>query len=199
MQLFWCPKTRAARAVWLLEEAGLDYERVLIDIRDPAAPRPPAFAKASPMGKVPALADGPVHLADSAAIGLYVADRYPECGLAPGIDDPQRGAYLYWMVYSPGVIEPAMMEKFAGLKPNRFSAGWGDFDAMIETLANGLGDGPWILGERFSAADVLLGTSVHFMREFNLLPDVPALVDYVERCAARPAFAKAMQADQPSA
>ena len=199
MQLFWCPKTRADRAVWLLEEAGLEYERVLVDIRDPTAPRPPAFAKASPMGKVPALADGAVHLADSAAIGLYIADRYPECGLAPGIDDPQRGAYLYWMLYSPGVVEPAMMEKFAGLKPNRFSAGWGDFDAMIETLAKGLGDGPWILGERFSAADVMLGTSVHFMREFNLLPGVPALVRYVERCAARPAFAKAMQDAQPSA
>ena len=192
MQLFWCPKTRADRAVWLLEEAGLEYERVLIDIRDPAAPRPPTFAKASPMGKVPALADGPVHLADSAAIGLYIADRYPACGLAPAINDPQRGAYLYWMLYSPGVIEPAMMEKFAGLKPNRFSAGWGDFDAMIETLAKGVGDGPWILGDRFTAADVMLGTSVHFMREFKLLPDVPALVDYLERCVARPAFAKAM-------
>ena len=192
MQLFWHPKTRADRMVWLLEEAGLEYERVPIDIHDAAAPRPPAFVKASPMGKVPALVDDHVHLADSAAIGIYIADRYPECGLAPAFDDPQRGAYLFWMLYSPGVIEPAMMEKIAGVKPNRFSAGWGDFDTMIETLANGLGDGPWILGEHFSAADVMLGSSVHFMRLFNMLPDVPALSDYVERCVARPAFAKAM-------
>ena len=138
MKLFWHPKTRAARIVWLLEEAGVAYECVAIDIRDPHAPRDPGFAEASPMGKVPAIVDGDVCMADSAAIGIYVADRYPACGLAPGVEDSRRGAYLYWMLYAPGVMEPALMEKFAGLTPNRFSAGWGDFDAMIETLAKGL-------------------------------------------------------------
>ena len=177
----------------MLEETGLEYERVLVDIRDPNAPRDPAFAKASPMRKVPALADGEVHMADSAAICLYLADRYPDCALAPAVDDPQRGAYLYWMLYSPGVMEPAVMEKFAGLAPNRSSAGWGDFDVMVETLANGLQTGPWILGQRFSAADVMLGSSVHFMQMFDMLPNMPVLQDYVQRCTARPAFQKAMQ------
>lgn len=192
MKLFWCPRTRADRIVWLLEETDIGYERVLVDIRDPDAPRDPAFAAASPMGKVPALVDGDVRMADSAAICLYVADRYPEYGLGPGLDDPQRGAFLYWMVYSPGVMEPALMEKFAGLAPNRFSAGWGDFNAMIETLAGGLRLGPWILGERFSAADVMLGSGVHFMQTFNMLPQNPVLREYVERCAERPAFQRAM-------
>lgn len=195
MKLFWHPKTRAARIVWLLEEAGVDYERVLIDIRDPQTPRDPQFAKASPMGKVPALVDGEVRMADSAAIGIYVADRYPASGLAPAVEDSQRGAYLYWMLYSPGVMEPAMMEKFAGLTPNRFSAGWGDFDAMVETLAKGLEAGPWILGARFSAADVMLGSSVHFMHTFNLLPEVAALEEYRQRCTARPAFQRSMELD----
>ena len=195
MKLFWHPQTRAARIVWLLEEAGVDYERVLIDIRDPQAPRDPQFAAASPMGKVPALVDGDVRMADSAAIGIYVADRYPDSGLAPGVEDSQRGAYLYWMLYTPGVMEPAMMEKFAGLTPNRFSAGWGDFDAMVETLAKGLEAGPWILGERFSAADVMLGSSVHFMHTFTMLPDVAVLEEYRQRCTARPAFQRSMELD----
>ena len=196
MKLFWCPRTRADRIVWLLEEAGLDYERVHIDIRDSDTPRDPDFAKASPMGKVPALVDGDVRMADSAAICLYLADRYPACGLGCALDDPQRGAYLYWMFYSPGVMEPALMEKFAGLEPNRISAGWGDFDTMIETLAEGLRPGPWILGERFTAVDVMLGSGVHFMQVFNVLPENPVLREYLERCLERPAFQRAMGGEE---
>ncbi len=196
MKLFWCPRTRADRIVWLLEEAGLDYERVHIDIRDADTPRDPDFAKASPMGKVPALVDGEVRMADSAAICLYVADRYPDCGLGCALDDPQRGLYLYWMFYSPGVMEPALMEKFAGLEPNRISAGWGDFDTMIETLAEGLRPGPWILGDRFTAVDVMLGSGVHFMQVFNVLPENPMLREYLERCLERPAFKRAMGGEE---
>ena len=195
MKLFWCPRTRAVRALWMVEEAGVDYERVLIDIRDPDAGRDPGFALASPMGKVPALEDGDVRMADSAAICMYLADRYPARGLAPAVDDPQRGAYLYWMLYTPGVIEPAIAEKFNGVEPNRFSSGWGDFDTMIETLAQGLEGRPWLLGEHFSAADVMLGSSVVFMNVFGLLPDSPPLKDYMSRCLARPGYRTAMAAE----
>lgn len=195
MKLFWCPKTRATRILWMLGELDAEYERVLIDIRDPEAKRDPGFAKASPMGKVPALEDGDVSMADSAAICLYLADRYPQRGLAPAIDDANRGAYLYWMLYTPGVMEPAMMERFANVTPNRVSAGWGDFDTMVETLTAGLQPGPWILGDGFSAADVMLGSSVHFMQVFNMLPDSPTLRDYLERCVARPAFQQSMAID----
>ena len=195
MKLFWCPKTRASRVLWMLEEAGVPYERVQVDIRDPDAARDPDFALASPMGKVPALADGDVKMADSAAICIYVADRYPECGLAPAVTDPARGAYLYWMLYTPGVLEPAMSERFNGTEPNRLSNGWGDFDTMVETLENGLANGPWILGERFSAADVMLGSSVAFMQQFGMLPDDSALKDYLERCEIRPAYQCSMASD----
>ena len=127
IKLFWHPRTRAVRVAWMLEEAGVPYQRVLVDIKAAEPERDPAFLAASPMGKVPALEDGAVRLADSAAICMYLADRYPDRRLAPGLDDPRRGMYLFWMVYSPGVIEPAMSEKFAGGAPNRHASGWGGF------------------------------------------------------------------------
>lgn len=197
--LFWCPRTRASRILWLLEELGEPFERRTIDIRKPEAKRDPDFMAASPMGKVPALMDRngakPVYVADSAAIGLYLADRYPAAGLAPAVDDPERGRYLYWMTFTPGVIEPAMSEKFNSWKVSRATSGWGDFGSMIEVLEQGLEPGPWLLGERFSAADVLVGSSVYFMKLFNILPDSRVLADYADRCLARPAYQKALAQD----
>jgi glutathione S-transferase len=181
-----------------MEESGLPFERELVDIRSEHGRDDPGFQAASPMGKVPALSDGQVSLADSAAIGLYLADRYPQTGLAPAIDDPQRGRYLYWMLFTPGVIEPAMSERAGGWTPNPTSSGWGDFDTMIATLTTGLDRGPWILGEAFSAADVMIGSSVVFMSMFGMLPDNQALADYAQRCLARPAYQRAMAAEGPA-
>ncbi|TNE59695.1 MAG: glutathione S-transferase family protein [Alphaproteobacteria bacterium] len=199
IKLYWCPQTRAMRALWLMEETGLPYERVLIDIRDPDKPRDPDFAKASPMGKVPALSDGPVHLADSAAIGLYIADRYPETRLAPAIDDAKRGDYLYWMIYTPGVIEPAMGEKISGTAVNKTSHGWGDFDSMINVMEKGVKDSPWLLGDQFSAADVMIGSSILFLKRFGLMPVSDILDAYADRCLARPALQKTMEIEAENA
>ncbi|NNM20938.1 MAG: glutathione S-transferase family protein [Gammaproteobacteria bacterium] len=198
MKLFWCPQTRASRAVWLLEEAGVEYERVLIDVRKKDAKNDPAFLAASPMRKVPALEDGAVRVADSAAICLYIADRYPQQALAPPVDSPLRGRYLFWMTYAPGVIEPAMAEKFAGWETARGQRGWGDFELMIETWERELGDAPWLLGEQFSAADIMVGSSAVFMRMFGIMPDSPRLNDYADRCLARPAYQRALALDEPS-
>lgn len=200
--LFWCPKTRASRILWLLEELDEPFETRLADVRNPEAKADPDFVAASPMGKVPALMDtapnGTVYMADSAACALYLADRYSSAGLAPAIDDTSRGQYLYWMIYTPGVIEPAMMEKFTNQEVSRVSSGWGNFDTMIEVLEAGLQKGPWIMGEQFSAADVLIGSSVHFMKMFGLLPENPVFEAYLERCLARPAHAKAAARDAES-
>ena len=107
MKLFWAPQTRSQRAIWMLEESGVDYEMELIDIAGENREDTAEFLAASPMGKVPAIVDGDVAMSESAAICIYVADRYNMGTLAPALDDGQRGRYLYWMLYTPGVIEPA--------------------------------------------------------------------------------------------
>ena len=193
MKLFWAPQTRSSRVVWMLEEAGVDYELERIDLRDSSRQVDVDFRAASPMRKVPALQDHDVQMAESAAICLYIADRYASGRLAPAIDHPDRGRFLYWLMYTPAVIEPTMSEKLNKIEPNRTRNGWGDFKTMISTLSTGLGGNPWILGDQFSAADVMLGSSVHFLQLFNLLGDAPVLIDYVERCRERPAFQKAQK------
>ncbi len=196
MKLFWAPKTRSSRAVWMLEEAGVDYEIELVDIRDKQRNDSAEFKSVSPLGKVPALKDGDVGVADSAALCLYVADRYSSGKLAPALDDPNRGHFLFWLLYTPAVIEPAMGERFAGSEPNRLSHGWGDFDTMIAALETGLEAGPWILGSEFTAADVMLGSSVIFLRLFGILPESEILSAYADRCMARPAYQRAMERDE---
>jgi glutathione S-transferase len=191
MRLYWCAQTRAFRIAWLLEEAGVPYERVKINIRDPASTAEPAFRATSPMGKVPALEDGSVRLWDSGAICAYVADQYQKKGLAPAIGSPDRGAYLQWLMFNNSVIEPAMAEKVGGLAANPSRNGWGSWTQMLETLRAGLTRGPWILGDRFSAADVMLGSGCYYLRLFKILTDEPALFAYADRCEARPAFQRA--------
>ncbi len=195
MKLYWAPQTRSSRAVWMLEEAGVGYDIELVNIREPGREDSADFRAASPMRKVPALTDANVQMAESAAICLYIADRYCSGTLAPAIDDPQRGSFLYWLMYTPAVIEPTMSEKINKIQPNRGRNGWGDFNTMIATLSDGIGAGPWILGEQFTAADVMLGSSVHFLQLFDMLGDAPALVEYVDRCRQRPAF-KAAQSKE---
>jgi glutathione S-transferase len=197
--LFWYPRTRSVRTLWLLHELGIPFERHLVDLRDPASRGDPDFQAASPMGKVPAISDGPVHMAESAAIAIYLADRYPQPGLAPALDHADRGAFLYWCTYTPAVIEPAMMERFNSWEVNPASSGWGNFDRMIHTLEKGLGDGPWILGDDFSAADTLLGSSVNFMKVFGILPESEVLEAYLDRSLARPAYQAALAEDAAAA
>lgn len=193
MKLYWCPQTRSTRALWMLEEAGVAYELERVDIQDPERRNTGEFLEASPMGKVPALVDGEVRMSESAAICLYVGDRYGPGTLAPAIDDPARGKFLYWLMYTPAVIEPSMSEKFNGVEPNRHRSGWGDFELMIETLERGIADRTWILGDTFTAADVMLGSSVVFMRMFDMLPASEALAAYADRCLARPAYQRAIE------
>lgn len=191
MKLFWAPQTRSTRAIWMLEEAGVDYEMELVDIRDPDRKDSDEFLIASPMGKVPAIVDGNAAMAESAAICIYIADRYSAGTLAPAVDDPSRGQYLYWSMYTPAVVEPAMIEKVSNIESNRVRNGWGSFDLMIETFDAGLEGKDWILGGDFTAADVMLGSSAVFLKMFEMLPETRNIGDYADRCLARPAFQKA--------
>ena len=193
MKLFWAPQTRAQRAIWMLEEAGVDYEMERIELAGPNRADSAEFRAASPMGKVPAIRDGEVAMSESAAICIYVADRYAPGTLAPAPDDALRGKYLYWTMYTPAVVEPAMSEKFNKVETNRQRNGWGDFDLMIETWDQALNDKDWILGERFTAADVMLGSSAIFLRLFKMLPESNNLDAYADHCLARPAHQRAMK------
>jgi len=193
MKLFWAPQTRSTRAIWMLEEAGIDYEMELVDIRSTDRKDSDEFLAASPMGKVPAIVDGENSMAESAAICLYIADRYCAGTLAPVVVAPTRGMYLYWTIYTPAVVEPAMVEKVSDVQSNRVRNGWGDFDLMIDTFDKALKGKEWILGDQFTAADVMLGSSAVFLRMFEMLPDNENIEAYADRCLARPAFQKARE------
>ena len=174
----------------MLEEAGIDYDMERVQLGSPDLSD--EFLAASPMGKVPAIVDGDVAMAESAAICLYVADRYCSDTLAPATDDPRRGKYLYWTLYTPAVVEPAMSEKFNKVAANRQRSGWGDFDLMIETWDGALEGKEWISGDGFTAADVMLGSSAIFLRMFGMLPETRNLDAYADRCTQRPAYERAV-------
>jgi glutathione S-transferase len=195
MKLYWCKNTRAFRIAWLLEESGLEYERVALDLRNESSKNDPAFRAASPMGKVPAVEDGPARLSDSGAICIYIVDQYPQTSLGPPVGHADRARFLQWVTYTNSVIEPAMLEKLAKLESKPTSYGWGSFDLMLSTFRAELAKSEWILGNRFSAADVLLGTAAFFLKRFGLIGDDPVIDPYVARCTVRPAWQRAQAFD----
>ena len=199
MKLYWAPQTRSFRALWMLEEAGRRYERVLIDIRK-GAQSTPEFRAINPMMKVPALVDGAATLAESGAICAFVAERVPEAKLAPAPGDPLRGRYHHWLFFAAACIEPAYTQRFIKFDLNTSQAGWGSFERVIDVLAEALRPGPWMLGERFSAADVMIGSDLNFgISLLKIVEPRPEFTAYVARCQARPAFQRAMAIDTASA
>jgi glutathione S-transferase len=191
MQLYWSPRSRSFTALWLMEETGQPYRRVLTDITTGAQKRVEYLA-INPMGKVPALKDGEATLAESAAICAYVAERYPEAKLAPPLGDPLRAKYLYWLFFLPACIEPAIVQIATKMEMNPVAAGWGDSERVIDVLDNALEKAPWILGENFSAADIAIGSGLNFaVRQFKMVPSRPSFEAYIARCMARPAFQRA--------
>jgi glutathione S-transferase len=192
MQLYWSPRSRSFTALWMMEETGQPYERVLIDIST-GAQKKPEFLAINPMGKVPALKDGEATLAEAAAICAYVAERCPESRLAPPPGDPLRAKYLQWLFFAPSCIEPAMVQIATKIEMNPVSAGWGDAQRVFDVLDAALAKGPWILGENFSAADVAVGAALNFAVMFKMAPSRPSFEAYLGRCRARPAFQRAEQ------
>ena len=195
-RLYWCPQTRAIRALWLLEELGVPYELVKVDVRA-GAQSDPAFRAVSPLGKVPALVDGDAVVAESGAVCLYLADRHRDAKLAPDLAAPERGPYLRWMFFGPGCIEPAFLEralKREGAVPH-LSASFGSFDSVLGALRAGLTPGPYLLGESFSAADVMIGAMLEWGVVTGLVPNEEPFRGYVARLIARPAHQRALRID----
>lgn len=194
--LYWSPQSRAVRMFWALEEIGQPYELELIDIRAEDRDDPPDFLAASPLRKVPALTDGKVKIADSAAIALYLADSYAPGDLAPHSVDPARGEFLTWLFYTPSVIEPAITEKFCEIPSNPTAYPWGSFEKMIAALEARLTDREWIAADRFTMADFMVSGTIDFMSNFDILDPSAVLKSYTERCLARPAATRAKIKEQ---
>jgi glutathione S-transferase len=192
MKLYWAPQSRALRGLWALEESGLSYDREVVDIRTGDQSKP-AYRAINPMMKVPVLVDGDTVVTESGAICAYIAERAPNSDLAPTVGDAARGSYLRWLFFSAGCVEAAYTQKFTGLDLPSSTAGWGSFDRVIDVLEGQLTQGPWVLGARFSAADLMIGMDLYYgMAIFNIVPRRDAFVSYVERCVARPAFTRAL-------
>ncbi|MGJ7488145.1 glutathione S-transferase family protein [Variovorax sp. LT2P21] len=189
LSLYYHPYSRAAGTLWALEEAGVDYDLKVVDIMK-GDQKGPELVSRNPMGKLPTLVDGDTVVAEAAAIALYLADRYAP-SLAPAVDDPQRGTYLRWAFFAPSVIEPAVMAKHSGWTVKEVAAGWGTFASMLDTAESAIAGKPFVLGNTFSMADVVLGGTLRFMIGFKQIDPSPVLEDYVKRLDARPAFQRA--------
>lgn len=202
MKLYWARHSRAFLGMWVLEEAGIPYERLTLDLKAGEQAKP-AYRAVNPMMKVPALVDGTAVVTEAAAICAYVAERAPEAGLAPPPGDPLRGRYLSWLFFASGCIDPAYAQKAFGFDGPTSTLGWGSFERVIDVLDAALQAGPWILGERFSAADVMLAGDLQYGVDlFKLVEPRPSFRAYIDRAKARPAFRRTETADaeaQPAA
>lgn len=190
LTLHYHPYSRAAGTLWALEEAGQPYELKVVDILK-GEQKNPSLLAINPMGKLPTLVDGDVVVTEAGAIALYLADRYAAGRLAPALDDPRRGTYLRWSFFSPSVIEPAVMAKGSGWEVKEVSAGWGTYPAMIAAAQSAIAKGPFVLGDEFSMADVVLGGTLRFMIGFKQIEPHPVFDAYIERLEARPALQRA--------
>jgi glutathione S-transferase len=190
---FHAPNTRSSGVRILLEELQADHEMRVLNFKR-GEQRSAEYRAVNPMGKVPAILHGDALVTEQAAIYQYLADLFPAAGLAPAIGDPLRGPFLRWLAYYGSSFEPAVVDR--ALKRDPAPAAmcpYGDFDTMLQTFLAQLAQGPYFLGDRYTAVDVLWGTALKWMVGFKLLPDQPLILDYVQRITARPAFVKVAQ------
>lgn len=198
LKFFYNPKSRASTVRWMLEEVEADYEIVHVDF-GPNGERDEALVAVNPMGKVPTivLPDGTV-ITESAAICAWLAEAYPDAGLAPVPGGPERGTWYRWLFFGGSVFEPALLEKMMrkDAEPLPKSAvGWGTYEEAVRAVETGLVKGPYLLGERFSAADVYMGAMLAWAMSFGApgLKESNTINAYVERVKERPAFKRAIQ------
>lgn len=185
LKLYFDPQSRSQVAKWMLDEAGVEYEIVQTLIREKAHKKP-EYLKINPAGKLPALVDGRTRVFENAAICMYVADKFPQARLAPPADSPDRGRYLSLMVYSTAQLEPAMGDSMLGVRSNNSARGWTNFEQAKDAVERELGEGPYLFGARFTAADVMIGSMLIWHRAFGGRSNRPKIDAYINRLQARP-------------
>ena len=195
LTLYHAPRSRSFRSLWLLEEIGAPYELRVVNIRRGDGSGAVDTGNPHPLGKVPALDhDGRV-VFETSAIVLYLTDLFPQSGLGPKIGDNERGAYLSWLAYYGGVFEPSLTATFLKIQHIYGTFGWGPFDEVLAHLKRTLEAGPYLLGEKFSAADIVFGGSIPFLMSRGVVPETETFKAYGARVTARPAHARAQAKD----
>lgn len=198
MKLYHRPQSRSVRPRWLLEEIGAPYELVTLD-HAKGEDKTPAYLKIHPHGAVPALVDGDLALFESAAICMHLADKFPDKRLAPAIGSPARGLYYQWMVYAMATLEPPVLQIFMNTvmlpEAQRSAAAVAEgrkaFGEVAKVLSAALTGKSYLLGEQFSAADVMIGSTLGWGQFMGLLEGQPELSAYVKRLTERPAYQRA--------
>jgi len=194
--LYTHPMSHGRIVRWLLEEIGTPYRVEIVDLDSDF--RTPAFLALNPMGKVPVLTHGSAVVSESAAICAYLADAFPDAGLAPPPGSAARGAYYRWLFFAAGPLDTATMLGTMGFVPPPESAQrapWGTLDRVIDTLDATLAEQDWLAGDRFSAADIYLGSLVDWGVRFGTLPALTSFETYRERLNSRPALIRAQTLD----
>lgn len=185
------PRSRAQIVHWMLEEAGAPYRIVPIDF-EKGEHKTPSFLALNPMGKLPTIVHRGIVVTETAAIIAYLADVFPQAALAPAIDDPLRGAYYRWLFFGAGCFEPALLDEMMKRPalPQKTAVGWGSYGEVVDAFKTALAKGPYLLGDKFSAADVYVGSQIRWAMMFGApgLKGEKVFDDYVARLAARPAL-----------
>jgi glutathione S-transferase len=183
------PLSRARVVHWMLEEVGAPYRIEPVDLSKGEQKKPP-FLAVNPMGKLPTIVHRGTVITETGAICTYLADAFPTAGLAPRLDEPARGSYLRWMFFGAGCIDSALIDRMlARPAPERTTAlGYGRYEDVMETLEKAITPGPYILQERFSAADVFIGAQIGFGMRTKSIEPRPAFQAYLGRLQQRPAY-----------
>lgn len=197
LTLYHAAPSRSSIVHWMLEELGEPYDIHLISFKKGENLKP-EFLAVNPMGKLPTIKHGDTVITEAAAICTYLADEFPQAKLNVPIGNPQRGTYLKWLFFGPSCVEPAVLERaFPRKEPApRSAAGFGDFDTVMNVLAQGVGAAdPYLMGKQFTAADVIIGSGLRWGMMFKLIPDRPEFAAYVGRLSERPALKRVTEKD----
>jgi glutathione S-transferase len=195
IDFYHAPNSRSGGTLALLEELGVDYDLHLVNLKS-GEQRQSAYRHINPMGKVPAIRHLDTLITEQPAVFLYLADLFAEKGLAPALGDPLRGPYVRWLVYYGSSFEPAVVDRSSKREPVAPSTSpYGTWDDVYNTVTGQLEKGPYLLGERFTAADVLWGGALHWMTLFKIMPETPAVRAYVDLVVTRPAIQRAAAKD----
>lgn len=197
LTLYHIAPSRSSIVHWMLEEVGQPYDIHLLSMKR-GENREPEYLAVNPMGKVPAIKHGDVVITEAAAICAYLADEFPQAKLNVAIGDPRRGVYLKWLFFGPSCVEAAMMDRAYPRKEEaqRATIGYGDFDTLTEVVARAVAHSPYLMGAQFTAADVVIGSTLRWGMMFKLLPERPEFTAYVARLAERPALQRSEAKDK---